>query len=273
MDILRKNVAALGSRCGRFEVEFGRAKRVHVRTRPLAPADAMVILQRLSSGAAAWLSGEPHVPARLPNTLPALALHQSLVDRKSRANAFTSHDDNEALSPIGRSFPGRPPGACAGRSAFATPTLNGYKRYQGVNTIGAVQAVWARDNRRRHGAGVGGVGDPATRLENRVGEPLANPYLYMRADLWGLTASPQARIGPSADAPYRVRNALPRTLEMRWPRCGRTTVFPRGLRRWLRRLLRPYQGGRDRTRPTERRRLSDPADVTEWEHREYFDGL
>ena len=30
---------------------------------------------------------------------------------------------------------------------------------------------------------VGQPGDPATRLENRVGEPAANPYLYMASQI------------------------------------------------------------------------------------------
>jgi glutamine synthetase len=30
---------------------------------------------------------------------------------------------------------------------------------------------------------VGGAGDQATRIENRIGEPAANPYLYMAAQI------------------------------------------------------------------------------------------
>src|SRR5437879_13919335 len=57
---------------------------------------------------------------------------------------------------------------------------------------------------------MGAPGDPATHLENRVGEPLANPYLYMPSQIYaGLDGVARALDpGPSADAPYR-RSAEP----------------------------------------------------------------
>ena len=52
---------------------------------------------------------------------------------------------------------------------------------------------------------MGETGDPATHLENRVGEPLANPYLYMASQIYagldGMTRGLDP--GPSADAPYK----------------------------------------------------------------------
>ncbi|MGL1479699.1 hypothetical protein ACSTI8_00175, partial [Vibrio parahaemolyticus] len=50
---------------------------------------------------------------------------------------------------------------------------------------------------------MGGPGDPTTHLENRVGEPAANPYLYMASQvvcgLDGLKLKTDP--GPSADTP------------------------------------------------------------------------
>ena len=44
---------------------------------------------------------------------------------------------------------------------------------------------------------LGGAGDPATRLENRIGEPAANPYLYIAsqivAGLAGIDAEARSR--------------------------------------------------------------------------------
>jgi glutamine synthetase len=62
---------------------------------------------------------------------------------------------------------------------------------------------------------IGQGGDPATHLENRVGEPGANPYLYMAsqiaAGLDGIVTD--ADPGPAADAPYSAdAPGLPRTL-------------------------------------------------------------
>jgi len=63
---------------------------------------------------------------------------------------------------------------------------------------------------------LGGVDDPATRLENRIGEPAANPYLYMASQiLSGLDGvDRELDPGPSADTPYETKAALlPKTLQ------------------------------------------------------------
>ena len=62
---------------------------------------------------------------------------------------------------------------------------------------------------------LGGPNDPATRLENRIGEPAANPYLYMASQiLSGLDGVDHGLDpGPSADTPYETKAALlPKTL-------------------------------------------------------------
>jgi len=62
---------------------------------------------------------------------------------------------------------------------------------------------------------LGGPGDPATRLENRIGEPAANPYLYMASQiLCGLDGiNRKLDLGPSADTPYDVdAPRLPKSL-------------------------------------------------------------
>ncbi len=54
---------------------------------------------------------------------------------------------------------------------------------------------------------LGQPGDPATHLENRVGEPAANPYLYMASQIYaGLDGIAHKRDpGPSADTPYETK--------------------------------------------------------------------
>jgi glutamine synthetase len=62
---------------------------------------------------------------------------------------------------------------------------------------------------------LGGADDPATRLENRIGEPAANPYLYMASQiLSGLDGVDRGLDpGPSADTPYETKaDLLPKTL-------------------------------------------------------------
>jgi glutamine synthetase len=62
---------------------------------------------------------------------------------------------------------------------------------------------------------LGGPNDPATRLENRIGEPAANPYLYMASQILAGLDGVDRKLdpGPSADTPYETRaEPLPKTL-------------------------------------------------------------
>ena len=67
-------------------------------------------------------------------------------------------------------------------SVFTTPTINGYKRFRPLLARSRPDAL-GRGQQGRDGAPIGGPGDPATRLENRSGEPAANPYLYIASQL------------------------------------------------------------------------------------------
>jgi glutamine synthetase len=71
-------------------------------------------------------------------------------------------------------------------AALCAPTIPAYSRFQG-SLMAPQAAVWGRDNR---GAMLRVVGDrpgeasSATRIENRLGEPLANPYLMIAAHVF-----------------------------------------------------------------------------------------
>src|SRR5262249_60017941 len=112
------------------------------------------------------------------------------IDVNAQTNDFVSYNASELLSPIGRAFLAGLIANARAAAAFATPTLNGYKRYHGINSMAPIQAVWGRDNRGAMIRVMGASGDSSTHLENRVGEPLGNPYLYMasqiHAGLYGL---------------------------------------------------------------------------------------
>lgn len=62
------------------------------------------------------------------------------------------------------------------------PTINGYKRYRPFS-LAPDRAVASRDNRGAMVRLVGGHGDPGTRIENRIGDPAANPYLYLTSQI------------------------------------------------------------------------------------------
>jgi glutamine synthetase len=217
LEILRTNIVDLGLPLRSLEVEFG-PSQVEFTFRAgtgLEPADTMVLFRSATkqiaqrNGYHATFMCRP----KLPNVMSSgWHLHQSLKDRKSRANAFM--DLSEPLSAIGLHYMGGLLEHARGAAAFSTPTLNGYKRYRPFS-LAPDRAIWGRDNRGVMVRVLGGPGDPATHLENRIGEPAANPYLYMASQIvCGLDGlSRKLDPGPSADTPYEAKApALPRSL-------------------------------------------------------------
>ena len=115
---------------------------------------------------------------------------------------------------------------------FTTPTINGYKRYRSYS-LAPDRAIWGRDNRGVMIRVLGGAGDAATRLENRIGEPAANPYLYMASQILSGLDGVDRKLdpGPSADTPYETKAALlPKTLARGGVRAEGRSVLPRGAR-------------------------------------------
>src|SRR5436309_3316126 len=67
-------------------------------------------------------------------------------------------------------------------TVFTTPTINGFKRFRPYS-FAPDRVNWAVENRGAMVRVQGGAGDPGTHIENRLGEPAANPYLYMAANI------------------------------------------------------------------------------------------
>jgi glutamine synthetase len=112
---------------------------------------------------------------------------------------------------------------------------------------------------------IGGAGDPGTRIENRAGEPAANPYLYFAAQIWSGLDGLARRLdpGPPDDTPYESKGALlPRTLGEAIAALRADTALRAGL----------GEGFVDyycRLKEAELARFN--LEVSEWEQREYFD--
>ena len=151
-------------------------------------------------------------------------LHQSLVHRDSGASAFareapapgsTPMDAGHTLSDTGRHYLAGLLEHARGAAVFCTPTINGFGRFR-PNALAPLSAVWGRDNRGAMLRVVGDCGDAATRIENRIGEPAANPYLYMASQVHAGLDGIARRLEPprATDAPYRPgAPALPTRLE------------------------------------------------------------
>jgi glutamine synthetase len=140
-------------------------------------------------------------------------LHQSLVDGSGR-NVLMPEREGECLSPLGRAFVGGLVTHAGPATAFATPTINGYRRFR-PNSLAPDRATWCYDHRGVLIRVLGGPGDAATRLENRIGEPAANPYLYILSQIvTGLDGiEHDLDPGPQDDDPYNAaRPKLPVSL-------------------------------------------------------------
>ncbi len=141
-------------------------------------------------------------------------LHQSLVDAATGANAFAPDTSDEILSPLGKSYLSGILQYAVPATVFASPTVNGYRRYR-PNSLAPDRATWAYDHRGAMIRVLGGAGDPATRLENRIGEPAANPYLYILSQIVCGLAGIDGRgsLPPPSDEPYAEdRPLLPKSL-------------------------------------------------------------
>jgi glutamine synthetase len=107
-------------------------------------------------------------------------LHQSLVDRQGRSNAFAS--SSAALSDVGRRYVAGLLEHTAPMAVFAVPTVNGYKRFRPYS-FAPDRVTWALENRGALVRVQGSPGDANSHVEMRLGEPAANPYLYMASNI------------------------------------------------------------------------------------------
>ncbi len=213
VELLRHGVEQLGLPLRSVEVELG-PSQCEFTFRPqagLESADTMVLFRAAVKQIArrhGYLASFMCRPA-LPNMMSSgWHLHQSLIETRSKRNAF-AFDHRDVLSTVGKYYLGGLLSHARAAAAFTTPTINGYKRYRPYS-LAPDRAIWARDNRGAMVRVLGQPGDAATRLENRVGEPAANPYLYVASQIYSGLDGIARRLdpGPSADSPYEAVAAL-----------------------------------------------------------------
>jgi glutamine synthetase len=190
-------------------------------------------------------------------------LHQSLGDKVSGDNVFM--DEKYPLSNVGRNFVGGLIEHFAAGAAFSNPTINGYKRLN-ASPLSPKYATWAHHNKGAMIRLIGEAGDRGTHLENRVGEPAANPYLYMASQIFAGLDGIKRNTDPGDPAED------PREL-------GKFPMMPIDLVHAIEALdkseMYAEQFGKDfvsyysnLSRLSIMRFLSS---VTDWEHREYFE--
>lgn len=206
-------------------------------------------------------------------------LHQSVMDTKADRNLFSIDGTAEGISAEGKTYL---EGVLARAHDFcllSVPTVNGYRRLAPRFSLSPTRIGWSFEDRSAMIRVLGG--DGSAHIENRVGEPCANPYLAIGAQLF---AGLEGLIG---DAPSNGSSGLgdePRTAT----REASLQTLPQSLREALtafrdssrvQELLgKPLASCLAKLKESEASRFDEwcaeeqppSGEVTEWEQREYF---
>jgi glutamine synthetase len=271
MELLRRDMDALDLPIRSLEVEYGPSQFefTFAPTKGIRSADNMILLRSAvkqicqRNGYHATFMCRP----KIPNVVSSgWHLHQSLVHAADGTNAFMPADASASMSATGEKYLAGLLAHAQGAAALSTPTINGYRRYRPYANA-PDRANWGRDNRGVMLRVLGGAGDAATRIENRVGEPAANPYLYFGSQVFsGLDGLRRGLTLPaSADTPYETQApALPRTLNDAIDVLGDDECLREGFgSAFIDYFCKLKQAEIDRFN----------LEVTEWEHREYFESF
>ena len=215
--IVQHTAQALGLPLLSLEIELGpsQVEAVFDATDALTAADNMVLFRSAVRQALRRAGYYATFMCRPPfeNIMSSgWHLHQSLVDTKSGRNAFMrdtpqantqANDARHTLSDVGTHYLAGLLKNAQGMTVMCTPTANGFGRFR-PNALAPQSILWGRDNRGAMLRVIGQAGDKATRIENRLGEPAANPYLYMAAQIHaGLQGIQEGLLPPLAtDSPY-----------------------------------------------------------------------
>jgi glutamine synthetase len=211
----------------------------------------------------------------LPNFFPSgWHLHESLTDVATGQNAFVS--EQEMLAPVGRHFVAGLLEHAKPMTIFTTPTVNGYGRFRPYS-FAPDRIGWALENRGAMVRVQGGPGDRGTHIENRLGEPAANPYLYMAANiaagLDGITRGAEPPPPVTADPYAEQAEPLPNSLGAAISALEGDTVFRRAfgdafVDYYL--MMKRAENARYEAAVAD----NPPPEgtvVSEWEMREYFE--
>ncbi len=274
LEPIRRGAMALGMPLRSLEVELG-PSQCEFTFRPqagMAAADTMILFRAAAKQIArrnGCLASFMCRPA-LPNLFSSgWHLHQSLTERMRGLNIFMG-DEREGLSAKGLHYLGGLLKHAHPAAAFTTPTINGYKRYRSY-TLAPDRAVWARDNRGVMIRVLGTPGDSTTHLENRAGEPAANPYLYLTSQIYAGLDGIKERYdpGPSADTPYEAEAPLlPKNLGEALTALRASELFRTCLGDTF---VEYFAHIKEAELARYRAESSDQAEVTAWEQNEYFD--
>ncbi len=279
LDIAMRTAQSLGLPLQSLEIELGpsQVEAVFDATDALTAADQMVLFRNgvrqalRRAGYHATFMCRPPFPGIMSS---GWHLHQSAYDLASGRNRFAREasdpaagpdDARHILSDTGAQWLGGMLAHARGMTALCAPTVNAFGRFR-PNALAPQAAIWGHDNRGAMLRVVGQAGDAASRIENRVGEPTANPYLYMAAQIHaGLDGIENAlEPTPACHDPYaRDLPMLPTTLDAALDALVQDTAMTRGFGTDFLRYF-------ERIKRSEAQRHAQAEDKTDFERREYF---
>ena len=277
---VRRVAEGLGLPLASLEVEFGpsQLEAVFSATDALTAADHLVafrngVRQALArEGWHATFMARPPLPGAMAS---GWHLHQSLATAggpDAGRNAFVrsaagggAHEARAVLSDTGAHWLAGLLAHAPALAALSVPTAVGFERFKG-SPMAPTAAHWGFDNRGAMLRVIGAPGDAATRIENRLGEPLANPYLCLAAQVAAGLDGLARRLEPGAAvrAPYEPQPApLPATPAAALDALAADAVLCEALGPALCRV-------HDAVRRAEIARRAAAPDPAEWDRRELF---
>ena len=215
--IVQRTAQALGLPLTSLEIELGpsQVEAVFDVTDALTAADNMVLFRNAVRQALRRAGYHATFMCRPPFEhimSSGWHLHQSLYDLSNGANVFMReepHPDStplqatHVLSELGSHYLAGLLEHAPAMTAMCTATTNGYGRFR-PHAMAPQSILWGRDNRGAMLRVIGQAGDQATRIENRLGEPAANPYLYMASQIHAGLDGIRRRLSPAlaTETPY-----------------------------------------------------------------------
>ena len=215
--IVQHTAQSLGLPLSSLELELGpsQVEAVFDATDAMTAADNMVIFRnavRMALRRAGYHASFVCRPPFANIMSSGWHLHQSLVRLSDGGNAMCRNAPAPKAGPLDAALTLSDAGEhwlagllrhARSMACLCTPTINGFGRFR-PNALAPQSVLWGRDNRGAMLRVIGDCGDSATRIENRIGEPAANPYLYAASQIYaGLDGLSQRLRAPAAtESPY-----------------------------------------------------------------------
>jgi glutamine synthetase len=282
LHVVRETARGLGLPLVSLEIELGPSQfeAVFAPTDALTAADHLVLFRngviqalRRAGYHATFMCRPP-----FPNIQSSgWHLHQSLWDAATGRNAFArtleasplaGNDARSVLSPVGASYLAGLLTHAGALAALCAPTISGHARFR-PHAMAPRAVLWGRDNRGamlRVIAPADARERAATRIENRLGEPMANPYLCIAAQvLAGMDGIARSLEPPAgSERPYDDdAMMIPADLGSSVVALERDSALRAG-------LGDDFVNYYARIKRQEIARHAQAAEPAEWERREYF---